>query len=231
MATTYNHCQIAIVDASGNVSVIYPITQAQDVSVVRTSNANLPTTVTTAQKLANALGALAFKNVADIISTDGTATSNTKTWASSVINTKLTELSSNLSNLYFESGKTNADMYTVGNWGSGEVNNLRWICPVTGLYYLVMEFRSLNLSSTNYISQFQLHIKASIDAEASWFTLDGAIFGSCSERIDTNMFVRNVTFFGYCIKDAIIKPYIHAPVTGSSAVMQTQLFWTRTQTC
>lgn len=96
MATTYNHCQIAIVDASGNVSVIYPITQAQDVSVVRTSNANLPTTVTTAQKLANALGALAFKNVADIISTDGATTSTTKTWSSSVINTKLTELSSKL---------------------------------------------------------------------------------------------------------------------------------------
>ncbi len=99
MATTYNHCQIAIVDASGNVSVIYPITQAQDVSVVRTSNANLPTTVTTAQKLANALGALAFKNVADIISTDGATTSTTKTWSSSVINTKLTELSSNINEL------------------------------------------------------------------------------------------------------------------------------------
>jgi hypothetical protein len=116
MATTYTHAQIGIVDASGNVNVIYPITTGADVSIDRTSNANLPTTATTAQKLANALGALAFKNIADIISTDGSTTSTTKTWSSSVINSKLTALSSNTNS--HTSNKSNPHNVTAAQVGA-----------------------------------------------------------------------------------------------------------------
>lgn len=91
MATTYNHAQIGIVDASGNVNVIYPITTGADVSITRT-NTKLPTAATTAQALANALGKLAFvdSQISD------SETSTTKTWSSNKINSAITELNSNL---------------------------------------------------------------------------------------------------------------------------------------
>ena len=91
MATTYNHAQIGIVDASGNINVIYPITTGADVSITRT-NTKLPTAATTAQALANAFGKLAF---ADSEISDS-ETSTTKTWSSNKINTAITKLNSKL---------------------------------------------------------------------------------------------------------------------------------------
>ena len=41
MATTYNHAQIGVVDASGNVNVIYPQTYASDVVIEQNSNTYL----------------------------------------------------------------------------------------------------------------------------------------------------------------------------------------------
>lgn len=59
MATSYNHAQIGIVDAKGNVSVIYPVTDAKNVKV--SSNSNVPT-AKTVQEIVSHLGELAFGN-------------------------------------------------------------------------------------------------------------------------------------------------------------------------
>lgn len=60
--TTVVHAQLIRYDDNGDQMVINIKNTAADVSVDRSSNGNLPSTVSTAQTLANSLGALAFKN-------------------------------------------------------------------------------------------------------------------------------------------------------------------------
>ena len=82
MATTYNHIRMSEVDSSGNIRVMYPETTGADVTISRTNNANIPSTVSTAQGLADKLVASAFTNP---ISDSTTTTSST--WSSNKINT------------------------------------------------------------------------------------------------------------------------------------------------
>ena len=57
MATIYNHAQIGVIDSSGNVNVIYPLTYAKDVTVEQGSNTYLKNNaITTAQGLAETAG-------------------------------------------------------------------------------------------------------------------------------------------------------------------------------
>lgn len=60
MATTYNHVQLGVVDANGNVDVLYPQNTADDVSVSRSSNSRIPSSVSTLQGLVNNIGEMAF---------------------------------------------------------------------------------------------------------------------------------------------------------------------------
>ena len=60
MATTYNHVQLGVVDVNGNVDVLYPQNTAEDVSVDRSSNARIPSSVTTLLGLVNNIGEMAF---------------------------------------------------------------------------------------------------------------------------------------------------------------------------
>ena len=60
--TTVVHAQLIRYDDNGDQMVINLKNTAADVSVDRSNNGNLPSSVSTAQTLANALGALAFKN-------------------------------------------------------------------------------------------------------------------------------------------------------------------------
>ena len=62
MATTVAHASLIRYDDNGNQLVINLKNTGDDVSISRSSNGNLPSGATTAQGLANALGALAFKN-------------------------------------------------------------------------------------------------------------------------------------------------------------------------
>ena len=117
MATTYNHAQIGIVDASGNINVIYPITTGADVSITRT-NTKLPTAATTAQALANAFGKLAF---ADSEISDS-VTSTTKTWSSNKINTAITKLNSNCKKINTYVGK-DGKIHFVNSGGADTVLN------------------------------------------------------------------------------------------------------------
>ena len=81
MATTTTiHAQLIRYTTSGDQIIVNLKTTGSDVSITR-SNSNLPTTVTTAQTLANALGSLAFKsslNKSDVGlgSVDNTADAN-----------------------------------------------------------------------------------------------------------------------------------------------------------
>lgn len=71
MATTYNHVQIGVVDASGNVSVLYPINTANDVTIDNT-NSSLPASVSNAQELIDNLGNMAFDDGEELVYiTDG----------------------------------------------------------------------------------------------------------------------------------------------------------------
>jgi len=60
--TTVAHAQLIRYDSAGNQLVINLKNTGDDVSISRSSNGNLPTAVTSAQTLANALGTLAFKS-------------------------------------------------------------------------------------------------------------------------------------------------------------------------
>ena len=60
MSTSYINAQIGIVDSESNVTVIYPITNASNVSVTPNSNANSANTV---QKVVTSLGQAAFQSV------------------------------------------------------------------------------------------------------------------------------------------------------------------------
>ena len=60
--TTVAHASLIRYDDNGNQLVINLKNTGDDVSISRSSNGNLPSSVTSAQTLANALGALAFKS-------------------------------------------------------------------------------------------------------------------------------------------------------------------------
>ena len=60
--TTVAHASLIRYDDNGNQLVINLKNTGDDVSISRSSNGNLPTTVSTVQSLANTLGALAFKS-------------------------------------------------------------------------------------------------------------------------------------------------------------------------
>ena len=81
--TTY-HAQLIKYDSSGNQSILNLKNTGDDVSISRNSNGNLPSTVTSAQTLANAFGSLAFKSavawsdVSGLASTELTVSSEGK---------------------------------------------------------------------------------------------------------------------------------------------------------
>ena len=60
--TTVAHASLIRYDSAGNQLVINLKNTGDDVSISRSNNGHLPTTVTSAQTLANSLGALAFKS-------------------------------------------------------------------------------------------------------------------------------------------------------------------------
>ena len=62
MATTVAHASLIRYDSDGNQLVINLKNTGDDVSISRSSNGNLPSGATTAQGLANSLGALAFRS-------------------------------------------------------------------------------------------------------------------------------------------------------------------------
>ena len=71
MATTYNDTQIAVVDSSGNISVIYPRTKASLVSLSATSYNDVESCLA-------ALGTAAFKNTSNTYNATGTTVATTK---------------------------------------------------------------------------------------------------------------------------------------------------------
>ena len=121
MASTTYHAQLIKYDSSGNQSILNLKNTGDDVSISRTSNGNLPSTVTSAQTLANAFGSLAFKSavtwndVSGLASTELTVSSEGKladARATKALNDKIatnasniTKLNSNLVNLTLSASK------------------------------------------------------------------------------------------------------------------------------
>ena len=110
MATTYVHTRMSVVDSSANVKVLYPETTGADVTVSRASNTNIPSSVTTAQDLANVLAASAFAVPID----DSSTTSTTKGWSASKLNTQITAINSNVYGKAPKSHAVNANTYGLG---------------------------------------------------------------------------------------------------------------------
>ena len=96
MATYYNHCQVGIVDASGNVNVIYPQTYASDVKVGTANSSIGITTSSTVQSLISALGSAATKNVGDLVTNSASSSSTSQAYSCNQINSKLNELNSKI---------------------------------------------------------------------------------------------------------------------------------------
>lgn len=135
MASTTYHAQLIKYDSSGNQSILNLKNTGDDVSISRSSNGNLPSTVTSAQTLANAFGSLAFKSavawadVSGITSTELTVSSAGKladARAIKALNDKIatnasniTKLNSNLANLTLSasgwSGTSAPYSYVISN--------------------------------------------------------------------------------------------------------------------
>ena len=118
MATTYSNAQLGIVDNSGNVKVVYPVTKATLVKMSTTRNSQ-----TTVDGLLGTLGDCAYKNVSSIIDSgntfDRTAsyTSTTTTFNQKQIANLYSQLNSNTT--YVASG----DLIFTDNKGSISSSN------------------------------------------------------------------------------------------------------------
>ena len=123
MASTTYHAQLIKYDTSGNQSILNLKNTGDDVSISRNSNGNLPSTVTSAQTLANAFGSLAFKSavtwndVSGLASTELTVSSEGKladARAIKALNDKIATNASNITKLNSNLADK-ADSSTVNN--------------------------------------------------------------------------------------------------------------------
>lgn len=117
--TTTYHAQLIKYDSSGNQSILNLKNTGDDVSISRSSNGNLPSVVTSAQTLANALGTLAFKSavvyddIKGIVSTELTVSSAGKLADASAIkalNDKITTNANNITKLNSNLESTNTNV-------------------------------------------------------------------------------------------------------------------------
>ena len=103
--TTTYHAQLIKYDSSGNQSILNLKNTGDDVSISRSSNGNLPSTVTSAQTLANAFGSLAFKSavvyndVKGIVSNELTVSTEGKIADARAIKTLADKIATNASNI------------------------------------------------------------------------------------------------------------------------------------
>ena len=121
MASTTYHAQLIKYDSSGNQSILNLKNTGDDVSISRTSNGNLPSTVTSAQTLANAFGSLAFKSavtwndVSGLASTELTVSSEGKLADARAIKALNDKIAANASNI----SKLNSNLSTTNSTVSG----------------------------------------------------------------------------------------------------------------
>ena len=133
--TTTYHAQLIKYDSSGNQSILNLKNTGDDVSISRSSNGNLPSTVISAQTLANAFGSLAFKSalvyndVKGIVSNELTVSTEGKIADARAIKaladkiatnaSNITKLNSNLSNITLSasgwSGSSAPYSYVISN--------------------------------------------------------------------------------------------------------------------
>ena len=163
MASTTYHAQLIKYDSSGNQSILNLKNTGDDVSISRTSNGNLPSTVTSAQTLANAFGSLAFKSavtwsdVSGLASTELTVSSAGKladARAIKALNDKIAANASNISKLN-SNLSSKADSSTV-NTISGNVsklnNKVKSVTLTTGSWSGTSSPYKYTISDSNIIS-------------------------------------------------------------------------------
>ena len=145
--TTTYHAQLIKYDSSGNQSILNLKNTGDDVSISRNSNGHLPSTVTSAQTLANAFGSLAFKSavawadVSGITSTELTVSSAGKladARAIKALNDKIATNASNItklnSNLSSKSDKyKKVDITLVSGTWAGSAVPYKYTVAVTGV--------------------------------------------------------------------------------------------------
>ena len=115
--TTTYHAQLIKYDSSGNQSILNLKNTGDDVSISRNSNGHLPSTVTSAQTLANAFGSLAFKSavawadVSGIASTELTVSSAGKLADARALKTLNDKIAANATNI----SKLNSNLSSKAN--------------------------------------------------------------------------------------------------------------------
>lgn len=133
MATNYYNAQIGVVDASGNVNVIYPITKAANVDLVATS-------YSTVEACLAALGTAAFKNASDTYTATGSTVATTKA-------------------VYDAYSTLNSNKQAKGSYASSSHSHNSW-SPVNTFDYTSSNASLGNLSSATltYITNYDLNL-------------------------------------------------------------------------
>ena len=120
--TTTYHAQLIKYDSSGNQSILNLKNTGDDVSISRSSNGNLPSTVTSAQTLANAFGSLAFKSavvyndVKGIVSNELTVSTEGKIADARAIKTLADKIATNASNITKLNSNLSNITLNASNW-------------------------------------------------------------------------------------------------------------------
>ena len=150
MATTYNHVQIGVVDKAGNVSVLYPVNTAEDVSVDRSKNKSVPSAVSNLQDIVNSFKDMAFNDGSTLVYLEnadeyagqqpGTEinddeTSFASTWSSKKLNSHVERFipTKDLVLTDVSALPLTATKFVV----NGKDSNFAGLCPAAGKYWFV----------------------------------------------------------------------------------------------
>lgn len=154
--TTTYHAQLIKYDTSGNQSILNLKNTGDDVSISRSSNGNLPSTVTSAQTLANAFGSLAFKSavvyndVKGIVSNELTVSTEGKIADARAIKTLADKIATNASNITKLNSNLTSLNSTVNNLSgiSGDITKLSDTVSNITLYAFVKGRRFIDVRYT-----------------------------------------------------------------------------------
>lgn len=236
--TTILHGQMSVVDELGNVTILHQETSAADVLVDSSTNTQIPSDVDTLQKLANKLGALAFKNeikefdLTPYIKNDLTTTEAgyvLDARAGKVLNDRLTSIE-NSEILTIGVDEENPDiivpqseindnvMSDTLTWSSNKINEMIDTLGVDHNFYVEL----VESSEDVYVSQKTVQqIEEAYQAGRPIWVVASEIFIPLRKRVDASTWI----FSGYADKQAYDisvtasgVTFTYTPIDGFAAV-------------
>jgi len=131
MAVIKNHAELGLVKKNGDVDILYLKNQGRDVEILRDNNAKLPTSINTAQDLADKLNDLAFSDGENLVYIgEGEIGSGTLPPLSEVDDSKLSITSTWSSQKIYDSYNKFISNYEIGNGNKIDVLTKLFTTPV-----------------------------------------------------------------------------------------------------